>query len=422
MEGIYNTDSSFDFTKLNLAKPQPIPGGNYFIRLSISGKPLYIRHPKCKTKQGFFRAGKKYHTDLMFTHEDTNFIEWMENLESHCQNLLYVNRDQWFEDTMEIHDIENYFTSPLKIFKSGKFYIARVNVSTNLGNPILKIYDEDENLVAMDKVDNKVDVMSVLEIKGIKCSATSFQIEMEIKQMMIMKPEDIFDKCLFRTNISMLPSSSSDTIQMEETVKSPEIDNSKSENDSVDSNSLPDISNPSKISIELQPDNEDVIIEDVNDETIIEEGVNEEFANDEQEILLTNEDPGEKTLEQEENTLETLDDIHTNENHIIEKTNDTTDIEQSENNCDLQEIQVSLDEIPTDESISIRNKDNVYYQMYKEAKSKAKVARDLAISSYLEAKRIKNLYMLNDTSDSDDSDFENMESEENDESENIDES
>ncbi len=422
MEGIYNTDSSFDFTKLNLAKPQPIPGGNYFIRLSISGKPLYIRHPKCKTKQGFFRAGKKYHTDLMFTHEDTNFIEWMENLESHCQNLLYVNRDQWFEDTMEIHDIENYFTSPLKIFKSGKFYIARVNVSTNLGNPILKIYDEDENLVAMDKVDNKVDVMSVLEIKGIKCSATSFQIEMEIKQMMIMKPEDIFDKCLFRTNISMLPSSSSDTIEMEETVKSPEIDNSKSENDSVDSNSLPDVSNPSKISIELQPHNEDVIIEDVNDETIIEEGINEEFANDEQEILLTNEDPGEKTLEQEENTLETLDDIHTNENHIIEKMNDTTDIEQSENNCDLQEIQVSLDEIPTDESISIRNKDNVYYQMYKEAKSKAKVARDLAISSYLEAKRIKNLYMLNDTSDSDDSDFENMESEENDESENIDES
>ena len=323
---------------------------------------------------------------------------------------------------MEIHDIENYFTSPLKIFKSGKFYIARVNVSTNLGNPILKIYDEHENLVAMDKVDNKVDVMSVLEIKGIKCSATSFQIEMEIKQMMIMKPEDIFDKCLFRTNISMLPSSSSDTIEMEETVKSPEIDNSKSENDSVDSNSLPDVGNPSKISIELQPHNEDVIIEDVNDETIMEEGINEEFANDEQEILLTNEDPGEKTLEQEENTLETLDDIHTNENHIIEKMNDTTDIEQSENNCDLQEIQVSLDEIPTDESISIRNKDNVYYQMYKEAKSKAKVARDLALSSYLEAKRIKNLYMLNDTSDSDDSDFENMESEENDESENIDES
>ena len=57
----------------------------------------------------------------------------------------------------------------------------------------------------------------------------------------------------------------------------------------------------------------------------------------------------------------------------------------------LQEIDVSLDEIPEQNSFSIKNKDNVYYQMYKEAKTKAKVARDLAISIYLEAKRIKNL-------------------------------
>ena len=47
--------------------------------------------------------------------------------------------------------------------------------------------------------------------------------------------------------------------------------------------------------------------------------------------------------------------------------------------------------------------------MYKEAKRKAKVARDLALSSYLEAKRIKNVYMLEDTTDSDeDSDYENI--------------
>ena len=49
--------------------------------------------------------------------------------------------------------------------------------------------------------------------------------------------------------------------------------------------------------------------------------------------------------------------------------------------------------------------------MYKEAKRKSKVARTLALSSYLEAKRIKNLYMLEDTSDSEDSDYENMNNE-----------
>ena len=45
--------------------------------------------------------------------------------------------------------------------------------------------------------------------------------------------------------------------------------------------------------------------------------------------------------------------------------------------------------------------------MYREARKKAKIARDLALSSYLEAKRIKNTYMLTDIDDSDDSDLEN---------------
>ena len=44
--------------------------------------------------------------------------------------------------------------------------------------------------------------------------------------------------------------------------------------------------------------------------------------------------------------------------------------------------------------------------MYKEAKRKARMARDLALSSYLEAKRIKNTYMLDNLEDSESSDLE----------------
>jgi hypothetical protein len=52
--------------------------------------------------------------------------------------------------------------------------------------------------------------------------------------------------------------------------------------------------------------------------------------------------------------------------------------------------------------------------MYREARKKAKVAKDLALSAYLEAKRIKNAYMLNDIEDSDDSDLETEDDEEED--------
>ena len=54
---------------------------------------------------------------------------------------------------------------------------------------------------------------------------------------------------------------------------------------------------------------------------------------------------------------------------------------------------------------TIRNKKAVYYEMYKKAKQKARAARDLATTAYLETMRIKNLYML-------DSDDENLSDEE----------
>ena len=41
--------------------------------------------------------------------------------------------------------------------------------------------------------------MSVLEFKGIKCSPRSFQIDIELKQMLLLKPNNIFDKCVFKS-------------------------------------------------------------------------------------------------------------------------------------------------------------------------------------------------------------------------------
>jgi hypothetical protein len=49
----------------------------------------------------------------------------------------------------------------------------------------------------------------------------------------------------------------------------------------------------------------------------------------------------------------------------------------------------------------LRDKKEVYYEMYREALQKAKGAKAMALTSFMEARRIKNLYMLNDLNDSD---------------------
>ena len=191
MENIYDPNAKFAFDKLHLTKPISVSGGNYFIKFRMNDYPLYIQSPKCYTKQGILKAGKKMFSDLMFTNENEEFIHWMENLENYSQKYIYDHRKEWFETELEMHDIEDSFAPLLKVYKSGKYYLARANVPCIMGKCTLKIYDERENELDSEHITNNESVITILEIQGIKCSARSFQIEIEIKQMLVLKPEKI---------------------------------------------------------------------------------------------------------------------------------------------------------------------------------------------------------------------------------------
>jgi hypothetical protein len=219
MENIYSTNDefdAFDFSKMELTKPIPVLGGNHFIKFLVkNGSQLYVQPPACISKQGIVKVGKKHYCDLMFTNENEHFIRWMENLEIHCHKYIYENRAKWFDNEMELHDIENYFTSPIKLYKSGKYYTIRANIQTILDKPKLKIYNEDGEEVEYSAITSTAQLMTIVEVQGIRCSARSFQIDMEIKQAMVLKPANLFDKCLFKQSATVGTSSGA--------VKSPEI-------------------------------------------------------------------------------------------------------------------------------------------------------------------------------------------------------
>jgi len=68
----------------------------------------------------------------------------------------------------------------------------------------------------------------------------------------------------------------------------------------------------------------------------------------------------------------------------------------------IEEFNLDVDSLHNTDTVHLKEKTEVYYQMYREARQKAKLAKFLALSSYMEAKRIKNLYMLDDIESSDD--------------------
>ena len=362
---IFDTNDEFDFNKLTMLTPTVIPGGNYFIRFKINQSPLYIQPPQCKSKQAMVKSGKKIFCDLMFTNEDEGFIRWMENLETHCKNTILKNKDKWLETDLDKEDIENSFTSPLKIFKSGKFYIVRTYIPNHLGVCPLTVYNEYEEELPLDEIQENTELKTILEIQGIKCSVKNFQIEIEMKQVMVIKPKNLFSKCLFSTNSTsaeqptkVVSTKPSVTETPQKVVHENEVDNYTEDDASL-----------------LSPPT-------IHDVAYNHENVKMEVSEKEPSP------PMEHQVEQ------------SSDNAISVETVPEKELQKELQN-ELMEVEFNLEKIPETDTIELVPTTDIYYKMYKDAKKRAKAARDLAISSYLEAMRIKNTHLLDELEDDD---------------------
>jgi hypothetical protein len=354
MGEIYDTNSQFEFDKISLTTPTTISGGVHFSKILINKKQLYIQSPKCKTKQGIVKSGKKSHADLVFTNDDEEFIQWVETLEQTVRKHIFSNRERWFDMDLDEDDIESYFSPTIKLFKSGKQYIMRVNITQRIGATPLKIYDENEEDVDVETINENTSLISILEVQGIRCSTKSFQIDVELKQIMVIKPVNLFEKCIIkRSPTKDLAKKEEPKTKVEEVVKASEVEETN------------------KVAKESE---------------VVEE------ANEVESQVISYEDDEEEEEEEAEDLTKSIEEELNKEDKVGA-------------DDDILEINLDIEEIKDNDTIHLKEKTEVYYQMYREARQKAKLAKSLALSSYLEARRIKNLYMLDDIDDSDESDL-----------------
>lgn len=385
MDDIIEPTIDYDFSKLYLGPPATLAGGAYFTRLMYNtNKQLFIQTPKSLTKQGFIKTGKKVYTDLMFDNNDTVFINWIENLETKCQELIFNKGQNWFETKLEKDDIETAFTSPFKIFKSGKYYLLRVNVKPNI-----KIYDEKDQIINAEDLSSDKNIISILEIQGIKFTSRNFQIEFELKQSMIVSPDPFLDTCFIKK-----PSKP-------QTIKDDANEKQFSENlDDFINKSANDLAQTMKTNNDLE--------------------TYEQNKNKPIDLNITFDEPDKFDNITDDNAIDdnVIDDNITNDNVT---NNDLFELEEAEIVLDVEELKPEIIEDPNVlkevdfastlennlETITLKKPNQVYHEIYQKAREKAKEAKKTAILAYLEMKNIKKTYMLDDIDDSD-SEFEDF--------------
>jgi len=372
MDNIIEPNESFDFSKLSLAHPIGIQGGAYFTKIEYNKKPLYIQTCKSQTRQGFVKTGKKYYCDLMFDKNSESLIHWFENLEERCQKLIFERRDTWFQNSLEESDIETAFNSTIRVYKSGKYYLVRANTKTSHTNlPNVKIYNEQEISLSIDDVSVETNIVSILEIQGIKFTSRNFQIEIELKQVMVLDNEPIFDSCMIKTN-KKPAIYSENVVQSDVTLGDFKIDELEREN----VNQLENI-------IEQESKSEDTPMNDSNN--------------------IKNEN----SLEIHTNTVDVIDNKNEDVNRIVDELDLIVDFEDlnediEENPNELKELSNTDLELENNlEAIQLKKPNQVYFELYKEARNKAKLAKKNALLAYLEAKNIKKTYLIENLNDSD---------------------
>jgi hypothetical protein len=249
----------------------------------------------------------------------------------------------------------------------------------------LKIYDEHENELNYETIPENANVITILELQGIKCSARSFQIEIEMKQMLVLKPLVIFEKSVFgKKSVAH----ENDVSTFVEKSLPPSLESLEENTLSFSQESLKE--NTSSSSQESLEENVDTIVQeplvistqeslDESLNTTIQESLDENKSSYSEESLDEKSAPNDSLGESPPCTIELF----------------------SQNVDEPCEIDFPLDTLPEDDTFHLKARNDVYYKMYREAKRKAKISRDLALSSYLEAQRIKNTYMLDSIVDSD---------------------
>tara|TARA_B100000927_G_scaffold286522_1_gene278144 strand:- start:1198 stop:2433 length:1236 start_codon:yes stop_codon:yes gene_type:complete len=384
MENIIQPNNmvDFDFSNISLKNPKPVQGGSFLSSIKFNNNPLIIQTPKIKTKKGITQTNKHVYTDLVFENEDNDFTDWIENLQENVRQNILSKSEVWFHEPVTLDEIEYNWNNSLRSYKQSK-QLLRTFIHKNKGisSNVLKIYDVNYKTKHINDIKSDTSIICILEVTGLKFSSTSFQLDFCLRQVMILEDKPIFNEPLIK-------------------ISTEKVSPKKNGEKNISFNDKPE-----EITLET-PDELTENLENVQQESQDDSELNEvTIKTDENLEKVDNENKDiNKNLEISENNIEnevkqndvSLNEISKFENEAEEVNLDDLEkqaepIEVSKNKNELEEVNLTFDE---EDAITLKNPNEIYLDIYRQAREKAKKAKQEAIKAYLEAKRIKELYML----------------------------
>ena len=381
---------AFDFNSISLGEPQAIQGGSYYAKLYLSSDNIVcVQLPRCTLKQGIVETKKAKYCDLMYERSSSSsLVDWIEKLEVSIQDKIDNKKSIWFQGELTRDDIETMMTPISRSYKSGRKILIRcyLDISRETGKDKCIVYDEKETLLGINTLDIDRDLVPLIQIEGIRFTSRSFEVDIKLVQVMALDNRpDLSKVCLIKMNSDR----GSGSVNASDSVNASHSVNACDSANASDIANTTNACNDCDSSLHTQ-DSENLDKETHNNiESEIEENIEDiKSESNDDKACLENKPTGESNIE-----------IPINENPSVNEEEEfvsdgSVDTRKESNIPVIQEVNLDLSNV--EDSISLKNPDEVYYNIYRKARKRAKEMRHAAVDAYLEAREIKNKYLLND--------------------------
>lgn len=414
---------------------------------------LRLQLPSCYTKSGIVETAGKTYTDLMFDNSDkevTEMVNLFLTLETESAKQLHERSDEWFAggtENMTREEFEDMITSLVRLVNRQTNVCVRVNISTLSDSTSLngnarsikhkdivnnqnncQIYNKNSETRQLSDIKADTLILPLVEIKELRISSTSINLHVELIECMLLKESDEKQQKVIRR------------INLDKNENKSNENNCENESQTIENNNINDVL---RVVVTSNTVNDNVKHDDNHDEnenesqgvisannrnnnnndndykkyeteksdnhipltthngdlnTVMNNNINNEINNKTMQISLN--DNNTDNL----NNNKINDNDHVHDHNLINENEENDENENDENDEDDGLMEIKDFTVNEEDTVVLKKPDEVYKEIYKAAITKAKKLRQVALEAYLDAKKIKAKFMLEDIYDSDDED------------------
>ena len=363
--------------------------------------------PQCATKAGIIEQSSKTYVDLLFESSSSDVKELVDLLiamEEEAAKQLHSRSGEWFEgnaEQMTVQSFEDMFTPVVRYVNRQRNVCVRVHIPTS-SRGIKQastgydcdVYDKIGKTRLLSDIRADTQIRPLVEVKEIRMTSTSLNLHLNLVECMIVKDsEAVTDNMEQRAPSRRIPLAGVGSTDVAEDEEKEAVSEEHQE---------------SQMDVAGERQESELAIESVAEpvtETLVETSINddagsttESTTNDYVEINKCEVGVNDTDNEVKESEDELKESITSNPNSdsLLEE----VEIGRIEAESDILE-EVGVLDVDEAEPIKLKKPDEVYKDIYKAAITKAKKLRQVALEAYLDAKKIKAKFMLEDIYDSD---------------------